>query len=399
MSFIINLLYLPVLFFIGIITSYEDNKWGKIRNKWTFFGLSWGLGVLVLFFLWNLVAEPVSNFFYFNFLNKFLDLEFFIFQVDYSFIWQSFLNIFIAILVSFLMWKFNAWTAGDAKLFMTYSALIPISYYWKSYLPFFPAFALMVNIFVLVLFYLVFKSIIFGFISFYLQFKEERSLSKLIKKIKILNFFKKNIKNFSEAIYVISALLLILVVFSFLSKPFQGELPFDLFTLQAIVFAFVIIFSGYLFKFFKYRLVFRIVCLSLILISTYGLITDFYFALRTISQSAILVTLFMIFFMILHEIIELYIERVEKKIIKIKNLRPGMNLNEGELDRLGFEKNEGLKGGGGLTKEQVKAVKKQARRKKTNKVSIYKTFPFAFWMFLGVLLTLILKGSIVSLII
>jgi len=50
------------------------------------------------------------------------------------------------------------WSAGDAKLFFVFSLLIPISYYSKSYLPVFPSFALLVNIFIPILLFLIFAS-------------------------------------------------------------------------------------------------------------------------------------------------------------------------------------------------------------------------------------------------
>lgn len=400
MNFVINILFLPVLFFVGIITSYEDAKWGKIRNKWTVFGLSWGVGTLILLSFWNFINEPVSSFFYYNFLNKFTDLELFVFKVDFSFVLESFSNILIAVAVSFLMWRFNAWTAGDAKLFMAYSALVPLGFYWKTYLPFFPAFALMVNMFILVLFYLAIKSIFLSVVLFIDWIKKEENKMQVFKKIDFKKIFKKIIKNMLfRTIRMMLGFLLVIILFSLLAKPFQDDLPFDLFTLQAIIFATLIIFSTYLMKFLQKPLVFRIILVALIVVCSYGLITDFYFALRVILQSATLLLLFICAFMLLHQIINAYVEKKEKKIINIKKLKSGMNLNEGELDRLSFKRLEGLKGAGGLTKEQVKVIKEQARKKNIDKVSIYKTFPFAFWMFLGVLLTLRLKGSVITLLI
>ncbi|MBU2634963.1 hypothetical protein KJ841_00605, partial [Patescibacteria group bacterium] len=50
---ILDYLFLPLLFFIGLITSYQDFKEGKIKNKWIILGLIWGLGVYLLFLIFG----------------------------------------------------------------------------------------------------------------------------------------------------------------------------------------------------------------------------------------------------------------------------------------------------------------------------------------------------------
>lgn len=125
---ILDFLFLPVIFFIGLVVSYQDFKESKIKNKWIILGLIWGLGIYILFLIWALAAP-------FTFILP-------------SYILKVFINSAIALIIGYLLWHFNLWSAGDAKLFFVFSLLLPLKYYWKSALPYFPSFALLINIFI-----------------------------------------------------------------------------------------------------------------------------------------------------------------------------------------------------------------------------------------------------------
>lgn len=132
---------LPIFFFIGLITGYEDIRYGKIKNKWIVFGFTWALSVYFLFLLWNLL--PLGG------LKG---------EISFLFLGKSFLNSFIALFLAYLIWRARGWSAGDGKLFFLFSFLIPITYYQKSYLPIFPSFALLINIFLPLLLFLFLRS-------------------------------------------------------------------------------------------------------------------------------------------------------------------------------------------------------------------------------------------------
>ena len=61
---IIDTYMLPALFLVGIATSVEDIKLGKVRNKWILIGLIYGLTVVIGLALWSLIANPASDFYY-----------------------------------------------------------------------------------------------------------------------------------------------------------------------------------------------------------------------------------------------------------------------------------------------------------------------------------------------
>ena len=47
------LYFLPMIIFLGIVTSYDDIKTGKIRNKWIAFALAFSAVMNIILFLTN----------------------------------------------------------------------------------------------------------------------------------------------------------------------------------------------------------------------------------------------------------------------------------------------------------------------------------------------------------
>lgn len=133
---ILDYFFLPVILLIGSVTSYQDYKHSKIKNKWILRGLVWALGVYLIMCLWLLLGDH-------------LDL---LYQagnyITFVYIYDVFLNALISLVVGYLIWHFDMWSAGDAKLFFIFSLLLPLTHYSHSYLPYFPSFALFINVFI-----------------------------------------------------------------------------------------------------------------------------------------------------------------------------------------------------------------------------------------------------------
>ena len=131
------ILFFIVLCFIGIKTSYEDIKTSNIRNKWILLGLIYALTVYIfsaLSFSFN--AFPHSEIF--STLNSYL--------LKYSDRWV--INLLVSIALSYWLWHIHVWGAGDAKLFITFAALIPIGQYSRIYFDYyFASFYLLLAIF------------------------------------------------------------------------------------------------------------------------------------------------------------------------------------------------------------------------------------------------------------
>ena len=141
---IIDILFLPVLFFIGAIASYQDFYCGKIKNKWIILGLVWGGGVFAVFTTWNLAA---------NFLLDIWRIQLPV--ILWAYILKVLLNALIALAAGYFLWYFDVWAAGDAKLFFIFALLLPLKYYWRSALPYFPSAVLLINTFIPIIIFLV----------------------------------------------------------------------------------------------------------------------------------------------------------------------------------------------------------------------------------------------------
>ena len=183
---ILYFLLLPIVFLIGLITSYQDFRYNKIKNKWIVLGLVWGMTVYFTLLLWNLFGDST---------------------IPNSYIFKVFINFAISLLISYLLWYFNLWPAGDAKLFLTFSFLLPLTFYWRSYLPFFPSFAFFTNTFLIALLFLLIQSFCFLI----------KGLKELNKK-KILEFKAKIKKNYPSLLKNIAFFFVLFFIFLFLQE-------------------------------------------------------------------------------------------------------------------------------------------------------------------------------------
>jgi len=121
----IDLILISIIAF-GLINSYTDLKYGKIKNA----------SVILMI----LVAVV---------LNIYLHL----------FTYETIINSLIAIAFGFTVYFLNYWSAGDAKLFFAFTLLFPISFYHFGKINYFPAIAILINTFVPVAIFYFFRSI------------------------------------------------------------------------------------------------------------------------------------------------------------------------------------------------------------------------------------------------
>jgi len=396
---IFNILFLPLVFLLGIITSYEDIKYGKVRNKWILLGLGWGLIILLLFVAWYFIATPITKYYYFEIQNLPNDSPVSVFTVNLDYLSRVFINAIIALIIAFLMWRFDAWAAGDAKLFAIYALLIPLGYYWKSYLPIFPSFVLLINIFIPIFLYLLIRSIIY-FIKFnYLkitkpQVKEEK------KKFNKKEFWKR-IKNIGV---MLLTFVTIFLAFGLFQEPVKNSFNIDISSFQMFIFAALIIFSSFLVGIFQKPITLKITISLLSLMLVYGFSSSLENTWQIVIQTVRMMLMFMIVLSIFRALIDFHILKTGTREININELESGMNLDEVIINRIKSNKKFYNKYIGriypeGLTSEQVEYVKKWLEKDKEigKTITIYKLFPFVTWMFLGVIITLILKSSLLHL--
>lgn len=315
---VFNYLSLGIIFGLSAVILFEDIKSKKIRNKWIVLGFIAGFLLFLAGFAYGLIN--------FNYL------------INVS------INTGISFLIGFGIWRLNFWPAGDAKLFILFSFLLPLYYYKETYLNYFPSIAFLINVFVIFLFFLILK-------SSYLLFK---SFIDLLKDKKIKKEFL--IKYLDEKKYKL--------ISSLRNKKVLRKI-------------FLKIFIGFLIYFILAKFLFKIS-----------------FQPKTFLFS------FSIFF-IIGALINFYINKYSKEKIKIEDLGLKMNLATETILKFkknkDFFKNLGTLRPEGLEDKQVDLIKKHLVERNILEIYIYKTLSFSPWLIIGTALTVILKGNIVSL--
>lgn len=127
------------VFLLGIVTSYEDHKHRQIRNKWILLALLYALAAYIAVILLILLRGGTINIEYFRLYG---------------------INVIFAFITALIIWWGGLWSAGDAKLFIAYTALIPLSLYRFGYVQYFPSYVLLINTFVPIFLYYTVKALV-----------------------------------------------------------------------------------------------------------------------------------------------------------------------------------------------------------------------------------------------
>lgn len=375
-----------MLFFVGAITSYEDFRFGKIRNRWIILGLCWGLGIFALLFLWRMLASPLTRYYYFHILQLPADSSVLVVTANLDFLLKTLWNFAISALAGFLLWRFDAWAPGDGKLFIVSSLLIPLFYYERSYFDFFPSFVLLLNIFCIFLFYLLLGSGYYWFKSFWpdlrsgkigINFPELADLKKLKDLAKTVIFS-----------------LAIIFLFSIAQAQIKILLGWDVQFLQPFVFGLLVIFSGFIQKLISRRWFVWLAAAVLIFALAFQFKIDLAAGRTFLWQSVKIMLAFMLFFGLFQKLINYYTARTQTEEIAVEKLTKGMILTSDVAKELGMFLGKGEQER--LSVEQVESVKKSCAEKKWQTVKLIKACPFAGWIFVGAVATLFLKGSILT---
>jgi hypothetical protein len=148
---LLNYIFLPIIFFICSVTSYQDFSFGKIKNKWIILGLCWGLLAYGFLFLWSHAAF---------FLPHWINPLTFSFALTADYILKVLINTLISFVVGYILWYFRLWSAGDAKLFVVLTFLLPLDYYSKNFFLYFPSIILLINVFLPAFVYMTISSLV-----------------------------------------------------------------------------------------------------------------------------------------------------------------------------------------------------------------------------------------------
>ena len=280
-------IFLPVIAFLGIITTWEDFKTSKIRNKWVLLGLVYSAAAyLFVLLMHSLGAKGVYG-------GAFQ-------RVIPCLIWNFdkwCINLIVSILVAYILWHYKMWGGGDAKLFICFCALVPMGQYSKVYFQYyFASFFLLLMIFMPASIFLFLRSCFFLIRRY--NSKELLSFTKeKMAKIRI-----KNVLNILFGFFVL--FLFFSIVRQKLIHFIGRFLPYQLAGLI------VLLIFGPFARFFKKNanVIFWVfIFLVVYLFYTRGL--HFSVLINNLFMAAIIMMIFPIF----KKITDLYIERTARK--------------------------------------------------------------------------------------
>jgi hypothetical protein len=390
MNTLLNFLFLPGILLIGALSALSDIKTGKVKNSLIKKGFYYGLIVYSLLFVWTIARKYsglLSIFFgktYYLSFNYFLDL---------------FINTIIALMVGIILWKLDFWAAGDAKLFTLFSFLIPLTFYSHDKIIYFPSFVLLLNIYMISFFALIFV----GFSKIRFKKIDPPNLFKKFKQ-KITDYLKKLPENFhiNNILNFINLMLIYSIIFSIIFS-LNFKINILKFSLSSQLLVYLVLFLVYkpLSKLLtKYKKINPFIFPVLIIISFFisGFWVNFFSKLNPFIR---FFGGFFIFIIAIQLATKFVSNQTETKKIKSEELRPNMLLGEETINLLKqdkdfFQKDLEQMYFDGLSEEQVEKIKNFIQNKNLNEIEIYKTFPFAPFIFGGTIITLILQGSLLN---
>jgi hypothetical protein len=349
--------FLPMILFLGIITSRDDIKYGKIRNKWVGAALIYAFVVLALVNVNLQISNVPVELVYFS---------------DYG------INLVFAFFVGFLIWYGGLWSAGDAKLFLAYSALLPLSTYYNSYIFPFPSVIILVNSFVPLFVFLVIKLIIH-------------------------TNFKNKVSSFKSAITTETIAALMLSFFGLSALIVKALSLFNITTDIFTKIFLLLLLYFFLEKAFGKNLIKIMVAISILM----GIINFDY--IMSFEFLGVLLTMIVSFIFVRYFIIRLAYDAFSRTV-KIDNLKPGMMLSDifykkGSVYKLregvkfniapSGEKLHVLTDSRSLTQDVIDRIKRLHHKGEFpfETVRVNESIPFAPIMFFGALLTIIFQGS------
>ncbi len=359
----INLLYffLPMIIFIGGVTTYQDIKTGKIKNKWVMLGLAYALVVNFLIYFFVRITGGQLRVEYFS---------------------ELAVTVITSLVVGFVMWLIGVWTAGDAKLFTAFSALVPLSVYKYGHVEYFSSMNFMINtfvpFFVIYLFLLLFRTSLKQKAFYLKKSMDPGQLGALFLFVFSfmwpLMYFLDFIRLPGNYFYMIFFMFILMMV---LEKIFKGQLTKLLLVFSALR----IIFDRSLFTLGPW-LSMIITFAGFVFLRYFILYMGYDFMTKDVDIKLLKKG------MVPAEII--YREKGKYKKQQILHFSLISYLQESTTKREHlFEPTSD-----GLTQEDVKKVKKLEKKLGFEHLRVYHTLSFAPYLFAGVIITVLFQGNL-----
>jgi len=215
------------------------------------------------------------------------------------------INLAISTVAAYSLWHFKMWGAGDAKLFICYSALIPMGQYSKIYFNYyFASFLLLLAVFIPATVYLFLRSSTY-FIKRFKVGEVKQKIPELFKE----KFTK---SRFFETSKILLGFFVLFLFFKILRQHLKNILSRILPEQNVLMLISLLIFRP-LSKFFKKKIEFTIAAFVLLIIYFGFNMPSREQFLSLMANILIRVMVIMVLFPVVKKIIDLYAERTAQK--------------------------------------------------------------------------------------
>ena len=294
-------------------------------------------------------------------------------QIEFMFIKEHTINLTVSILISFLLFYFKIWAAGDAKLFIAIVFMIPYSIYGNNPKNIFPAIYLLIMIFSSAFIYVVIE-------SFYLWIKDKEK----IKRINLSKYDKDNLKNFILSYLLGYSITLFInnILYSFLEnfKIYNGSLIM-LCNMLMLIFIYQVITDPPAIK--KATIIF--VILNIV-----------YYAIFGIEIQIFNIKMFVIVLIIM--LFRNISSKYNYETINVSDLKARMILSFGSVIQFygsnvkGLPKSTTESTDSRLTEDEVSSIKRWSKTKRgKDEITIVKHLPFAPFILIGEIIFFVIK--------
>ncbi len=374
-----TLILLPICY-IGIVTSIEDARFGKIYHRHVLLGLGVGFGWLALFsaYRWLLHDDP-------GFLTHTVPLVL--------------AATAIAFAISGAMWWFNVWSAADAKLFTVFALLLPLSVYHGGN-RYFSSLVLMVNSYAI-----AFVVISADFLVRLLRILRERweksrrasAEERRESRRQTKEYLKENAPVWLKTFL---GFLLLLMAIRILRNIARGELEHVIHVDETMLFLLLFL------AFKPLHLLFQIRAVAVaVVVGLCGFLTILFYQDPTGGRLVEMVHmgLWSLGLMCFRQIYSFWAKLIEIRRIPLADLREHMIVAHGvKLELLAKEiftaEEMKLLGVEGLSAEHAQRIRELYEdEEKSGTIAVEKTIPFAPFLFAGLLATFIKGGVLIRL--
>lgn len=335
---------------VGSVASYTDLRYGKVRNRLVVAGCAAGALIISVFYGRSFGPAYVA---------------------------EVLTNGLLALGLSYALWLNRQWAAGDAKLFAFFAFFVPLSFYQKNYIAFFPSINILINAFCVAAVY-----ILLGFLVFLAQRLAAGKAVPALKRFKA--------RALLEPVRI--ALVFCLVLYALF---LLGRVRFLLPLLSNSLAVFFLMY--FLFKpLFANAQIVRILSVVSLCLLAYLFVAQSSLAGQLAARAAV----YAVLIQALRRCLDLYIARRETANVRVRELKQGQVLAEGELPRImGLMKEEERDDFNdtrsyGLNAGQLDIIRRLF--KENDAVTVYRTLPLGPLLFGALLVTLLTRSSLIQ---